>query len=187
MYNEKVNISGLYSSLEEAFKFFWSSFADEQNTLPKSTKRNVKLNKSAFGTPWLPDLLCKHWFTSTAWNFCRWVADVSPRDTSQAARSEEKWLFSQVSAIAVLNRACARAVCLGKGVSFILIKLIAKRRESLFPGTIFHHINGAYKVSATLASPPTYSLWSSRVRGHAGGPINPLPYQRKNCMLLTFP
>ena len=68
-------------------------------------------------------------------------------------------------------RACARAVCLGKGVSFILIKLIAKGRETLFPGTIFLHINGAYKVSATLASPPTYSLWSSRVRGHAGGPI----------------
>ena len=61
---------------------FWSSFADEHNTLPKSTRRNVKLNKFAFGTPWLPDLLCKHWFTSSAWNFCRWVADVPPRETS---------------------------------------------------------------------------------------------------------
>ena len=29
----------------------WSSFADEHNTLPKSTRRNVKLNKFAFGTP----------------------------------------------------------------------------------------------------------------------------------------
>ena len=55
--------------------------------------------------------------------------------------------------------------------SFILIKLIARGRETLFPGAIFLHINGAYKVSATLASPPTYSLWPSRVRGHAGGPI----------------
>ena len=51
---------------------------------------------------------------------------------------------------------------MGKGVSFILIKLIGKGRETLFPGTIFLHTNGAYKVSATLASPPTYSLWSSR-------------------------
>ena len=53
-------------------------------------------------------------------------------------------------------------------VSFILRKLIAKGRENLFPGTIILHINGAYKVSANLASPPTYSLWSRRVRGHAG-------------------
>ena len=44
----------------------------------------------------------------------------------------------------------------------VLIKLIAKGRETLFPGTVFLHINGAYKVSATLASPPTHSLWSSR-------------------------
>ena len=50
--------------------------------LSKSTRRNVKLNKFAFGAPWLPDLLCKHWFTSSVWNFCRWVADVPPRETS---------------------------------------------------------------------------------------------------------
>ena len=49
--NKTVNISGIYSSLEEAFEFCWSSFADEHNTLPKSTRRNVKLNKFAFGTP----------------------------------------------------------------------------------------------------------------------------------------
>ena len=36
-----------------------------------------------FGTPWLPDLLCKHWFASSVWNFCSWVADVPPRETSQ--------------------------------------------------------------------------------------------------------
>ena len=42
---------GIYSSLEKAFEFCWSLFADEQNTLPKSTRRKVKLNKFAFGTP----------------------------------------------------------------------------------------------------------------------------------------
>ena len=73
---------GMYSSLEEVFEFCWSSFADEHNTFPKSTRRHVKLNKFAFGTPWLPDLLCKHWFTSSVWNFCRWVADVPPRKKS---------------------------------------------------------------------------------------------------------
>ena len=34
-------------SHEEAFEFCWSSFADEHNTFPKSTRRNVKLNKFA--------------------------------------------------------------------------------------------------------------------------------------------
>ena len=42
---------------------------------------------SYFGTPWLPDLLCKHWFASLVWNFCRWVADVPPRETSPEAKS----------------------------------------------------------------------------------------------------
>ena len=69
-------------SQEEAFEFCWSSFADEHNTFPKSTRRNVTLNKFAFGTPWLPDLLSKHRFTSSVWNICRWVADVPPREKS---------------------------------------------------------------------------------------------------------
>ena len=45
------------TSLEEAFVFCWCSFADEHNTLPKSTRKNVKWNKFAFGTARLPDLL----------------------------------------------------------------------------------------------------------------------------------
>ena len=31
---------------------------DEHNTLPKPTRRHIKLDKFIFGTPWLPDLLC---------------------------------------------------------------------------------------------------------------------------------
>ena len=77
-----VNTWGIYSPLEEAFEFCWSSFANEHNTLPKSTRRNVKLNKFAFGTAWLPELSCKHWFKSSVWNLCRWVADVPPRETT---------------------------------------------------------------------------------------------------------
>ena len=34
-------------------------------------------------------------FTSSVWNFCHWVADVPPRETSPAAKSEEKLMFSQ--------------------------------------------------------------------------------------------
>ena len=66
----------------EAFEFCRSLFADEYKTLPKSTRRNVKLNKFVFGSLWLPDLSCKHWFTSSVWNFCRWAADVVPCEKS---------------------------------------------------------------------------------------------------------
>ena len=93
--SKTINICGIYSSLEEAFEFCWSSLADEHNNLPKSTRRHVKLDKFVFGTLWLPDLLCKHWFASSVWNFCCWVADVPPRVTSTAAKSEEKRMFSQ--------------------------------------------------------------------------------------------
>ena len=33
-------------------------------------------------------------FTSSVWNFCRWVADVPPRETSPSAKREEKRMFS---------------------------------------------------------------------------------------------
>ena len=77
-----MNLQQNSQYLEEAFEFSWSSFADEDNTFPKPTRRNLVLNKFAFGTPWLPDLLYKHWFTSSVWNFFRWVADVPPRKAS---------------------------------------------------------------------------------------------------------
>ena len=57
-------------------------------------RRHEKLDKFIFGTAWLPDLLCKHWFASTVWNFCSWVADVPPRETSKA-------MFSQAELFAV--------------------------------------------------------------------------------------
>ena len=40
----------IWSSLAEAFAFCWSLLADEHNTLPKSTRRHVKLDKFVFGT-----------------------------------------------------------------------------------------------------------------------------------------
>ena len=38
-------------------------------------------------------------FTSSVWNFCRWVTDVPPREMSPAAKSEEKGMFSQANEI----------------------------------------------------------------------------------------
>ena len=69
----------------------------QYNTLPKSTRRHVILDKFIFKTPWLLDLLCKHWFASSVWNFCSWVADVPPLETSLVAKSEEKRMFSQTT------------------------------------------------------------------------------------------
>ena len=77
---------GVYSSLEEAFEFCWSLFAGE-----------VKLNKFEFGTQGLLDLLCKHWFSSSVWNFCFWVPEVPPFEMSKAVRSKKKRLFSQAN------------------------------------------------------------------------------------------
>ena len=78
------------------FLICWSLFADEYKTLPKSTRRNVT-NKFVFGSLWLPDLSCKHWFTSSVWNFCRWVADVVPCEKSPAGMRGQKRLYSQVT------------------------------------------------------------------------------------------
>ena len=35
-------------------------------------------------------------FTSSVYNFCRWVAEIIPCETSSAAKSEEKRSFSQI-------------------------------------------------------------------------------------------
>ena len=99
IFNKTVNICGIQSSLEEAFELCWSLLADEHDTLPKSTRRHAKLDKFIFGTPWLPDVSCKHWYVSSVWNFCLWVAEVPSRKTSPAAKREEKQMFSQVNPI----------------------------------------------------------------------------------------
>ena len=84
-------------SKDKAFEFCWCLLADEHNSSPKSTRRHIKLGKFIFGAPWLLDLLCKHWFASSVWNFCCWVADIPPRETSLAVKSEEKRMFSQAT------------------------------------------------------------------------------------------
>ena len=41
LYRRPIPLDINIVSLEETFEFCWSSFADERNTLPKSTRRNV--------------------------------------------------------------------------------------------------------------------------------------------------
>ena len=49
-----------YSLLKRKHLSLLELVADKHNTLPKSARRHVKLLKFIFGTPRLPDLLCKH-------------------------------------------------------------------------------------------------------------------------------
>ena len=85
IYNKTINICGTYSSQEEGFEFCWNLFAD----------RNIKLNKFAFGTTWLLDLLFKHWFYVISMECLSPSRRHSSQETSPAARSKEKQLFSQ--------------------------------------------------------------------------------------------
>ena len=47
-----------------------------------------KSNKFTFRTLWLPDLLCKHWFTSSVRNFCHLVADVTSGEKSPSGEEQ---------------------------------------------------------------------------------------------------
>ena len=86
----------MYSSLKKA-----STGARSQWNTKRYHNRQgeTKSNKFTFGTSWLPDLLCKHWLTSSVWSFCRCGADLPPGKTSQVARSKEKRWYSQVTDI----------------------------------------------------------------------------------------
>ena len=74
----------------------------KQNFTIIDQERHLKLNKLTFGALWLPDLLCKHWFTSSVWYFCRWCVDFPSGETSLAKRSEEGRLFLQARDMNVL-------------------------------------------------------------------------------------
>ena len=47
--------------------------------LTKIDQKTRKIGQICIWNPWLPNLLCKHWFASSVWNFCCWVADVRLR------------------------------------------------------------------------------------------------------------
>ena len=62
------------------------------------------MDKSALLTGFWTD------FTSSVWNFCRWVTDVPPRETSPSAKSEEKWMLSQASYISMFWRILQKVI-----------------------------------------------------------------------------
>ena len=90
------NISQILTALSEIHRVyiwllwpfvFYLSFVN----ISYNNQCNYSLDQSGLLTGFRTD------FTSSVWNFCRWVADVRPRETSPAAKSEMKQLFSQVT------------------------------------------------------------------------------------------
>ena len=71
-----------------------------QQTVTGNSLLNTVANNSLRKHPFLLALLG----TSSVWNFCRWVADVPPRETSPAAKSEEKRMFSLFSEAIANNK-----------------------------------------------------------------------------------
>ena len=55
-----------------------------------------KMGQIYIWNPSLPDLLCKHWFASSVWSFCPWVADVPLRETSQRRRARRNGWFCRL-------------------------------------------------------------------------------------------
>ena len=85
-------------------------------------------------------LLTGFWtyFTSSVWTFCRWVADVPPRETSPAATSVEKRMFSQAIVSAVWKALWFFKVLITYGATEFIFKSIDYR--------------GCHNVNAFLSS-----------------------------------
>ena len=81
------------------------------NFVPKNPAKNGTFSSVTYQkplqihiwNPWLPDLLCKHWFVSSAWNFCHWVADVPLHETSQRWRARRNRCFRRLKLIVWLT------------------------------------------------------------------------------------
>ena len=115
---------GFHNQICSILRFSWSILLKCGVYLRTSSSKNqmLLLEKNMFHQFWLfcvyiwpswpfvlPSVFCLSFvnnFTSSVRNFCRWVADVIPREssldvfagyreTSSAAKSEEKRLFSQ--------------------------------------------------------------------------------------------
>ena len=74
-----------------------SNAFSREDYIPQELKQcNYSVDQSALLTGFRTD------FTSSVWNFCRWVADVPPRETSPSTKSEEKRMFSQANLIGII-------------------------------------------------------------------------------------
>ena len=88
---QRSNVNVMY--LQQDSQYWWNIF------LSRSSQMNTTFyqNRPEETENWANLHLEPHKPITSLWNFCRRVADVPPCETFPAARSEEKWLFSQAS------------------------------------------------------------------------------------------
>ena len=85
----------LFSSAKELQQT--SNVSSKEEYIPPISTVLLELHRVYIWPSW-PFVFCLSFVNnSPIWNFCRWVADVIPRETSSAAKSEEKRLFSQAN------------------------------------------------------------------------------------------
>ena len=84
----------------------------------------------------------RNWIAPSVWNFCRWVADVPPRETSPAAKSEEKRMFTQAAhreQVDILNavkrKKLRREILFNITWFLTVIQVIISAWSRLAPGT----------------------------------------------------
>ena len=91
-----VDFTKVLCSSANKFQQNWNASSREEYVPPILTVL-LEIHRVYMG-PSRPFVFCLPFvndFRSSVWNFCRWVAEIIPRETSLAAKSEEKWLFSQ--------------------------------------------------------------------------------------------
>ena len=56
----------------------------------KIDQEKCKIEQICIWNPMTTGLLCNHWFTSSVWNFCCWVADVPLHEMSLSGNEQEE-------------------------------------------------------------------------------------------------
>ena len=56
----------------------------------KIDQEKCKIEQICIWNPMTTGLLCNHWFTSSVWNFCCWVADIPLHEMSLSGNEQEE-------------------------------------------------------------------------------------------------
>ena len=98
IYFQTVNSYRTYFSLEDALEFCWGFRRRAQNfTIVDQAKHKIKQIYIRNNGPWLPDLICNVIYIIFSMEFL-WPRNRGLScETSLAARSKERWLYSQAN------------------------------------------------------------------------------------------
>ena len=91
------NICNVVVIVEEAFEFCWSSFADENYTLPKWTRREAKFEQICIWNPMTTGFITLTLIYIISMQFLLLSGRHSSAQTSSAVKSKEKQLFLQAT------------------------------------------------------------------------------------------